>query len=231
MIAQVPYATVADVDRAVQARAQRFLEVARRAGGGPRSAALPVQDAAREASLEVAAILTRENGKTLEDAKRSAPRNPDGGSGLRHAQLDDGRIAEDVAQGIDCTVSGSRWAYAWASRRSIFPCMVPMWMYPFAIACWKRVRPEAVGKSAADTHAGHANCWLMPVCRRAYILIHGDREAVDALLSIRWCGRFRSWGRRPLRNIFTRQRRPKANACRRWAGRRITWWLCPMPTC
>ena len=53
---------------------------------------------------------------------RSAPRHPDGGSGLRHAQPDDGRFAERRgARASTAKPSASPSASASASRRSISP--------------------------------------------------------------------------------------------------------------
>ena len=74
VIAQVPYATVADVDRAVKAAHNAFLEWRD----------VPVVDRVQplykfkhlleKNSAELAAILSRENGKTLDDSKAEVRR-------------------------------------------------------------------------------------------------------------------------------------------------------------
>ena len=48
-IAEVPYADAADIDRAVRAAHRGVPQMARRAGGGPRAGAVPLQGAARKA--------------------------------------------------------------------------------------------------------------------------------------------------------------------------------------
>ena len=99
-IAQVAYASAADVDRTVELAHAAFLKwrevpVVDRVQPLYRYKALLEKHA-----NELAATLTTENGKTIDDARAEVRRvHPDGGSGLRHAQPDDGRFAERRRRG------------------------------------------------------------------------------------------------------------------------------------
>ena len=85
-IAQVAYASAADVDRTVRSPTRRS-EVARRPGSGARAAAVPLQGAAREARQRSGR--SADHGERQDHrrrARRGPPRHPDGRSGLRHAR-------------------------------------------------------------------------------------------------------------------------------------------------
>ena len=85
---------------------------------------------------EMAEAITREHGKTFDDAKGEIQRGlevVDFACGI--PQLLKGEYTEQIAKGMD----------AWTMRQALgvcagitpfnFPAMVPMWMYPVAIAC------------------------------------------------------------------------------------------------
>jgi hypothetical protein len=84
-------------------RARGVSQMARRSGGGPRAGALPLQGAARKARGDLAATLTRENGKTADDAKaevRRAIQMVEVACGMPSLMMGDS--LNDVAAGIDC---------------------------------------------------------------------------------------------------------------------------------
>ena len=57
-----------------------------------------------------------------------------------------------TSRGIDCRTIRQPIGVCVGITPFNFPAMVPMWMFPFAIACGNTFHPEAVGKSAADAH-------------------------------------------------------------------------------
>jgi malonate-semialdehyde dehydrogenase (acetylating)/methylmalonate-semialdehyde dehydrogenase len=157
-------------------------EMARRPGGGPRAAALPLQGAARKHANEVAAILTRENGKTADDAKaevRRAIQMVEVACGMPSLMMGDS--LNDVSAGIDCKTIRQPMGVCAGITPFNFPAMVPMWMYPFAIACGNTFMLKPSEKVPL-TPTRMANCCTMPASRRVFNLMHGDKEAVDALL-------------------------------------------------
>ena len=85
---------------------------------------------------ELAAIVTRENGKTLDEARGSVRR------GIQMVEVAAGapsllmgQALEDIARGIDCeSVRQPMGVFACIAPFN-FPAMVPMWFFPFAVAC------------------------------------------------------------------------------------------------
>ncbi|QQK79093.1 CoA-acylating methylmalonate-semialdehyde dehydrogenase [Salicibibacter cibi] len=135
-IATVPISTAADVDRAVEAAKEAYESWS----------LVPVPDRARymfkylqllnEHREELGEIITLENGKTLKDAHGEVQR------GIEVVELATsapnlmmGDALPQIARGID----GSVWRYPLGVVAGItpfnFPMMVPLWMFPLAIAC------------------------------------------------------------------------------------------------
>jgi len=135
-------------------------------------------------SEELAGILTREHGKVLPDARGEVTRGleiVEFACGI--PQLLKGEYSDAVGRGID----------SWSLRQPVgvcagvtpfnFPAMVPMWMFPIAIACGNTfvLKPSekdpgcpmrlAELLTEAGAPAGVLN------------VVNGDREAVDTLLT------------------------------------------------
>jgi malonate-semialdehyde dehydrogenase (acetylating)/methylmalonate-semialdehyde dehydrogenase len=183
VLAEVPFATVEDVDRAVRAAHEAFLKwrdvpVVDRVQVLYRFKALLEEHAA-----EVAAILTRENGKTADDAKmevRRAIQMVEVACGMPSLMMGDS--LNDVAREIDCKTIRQPIGVCVGITPFNFPAMVPMWMHPFAVACGNAfvlkpsekvpLTPTRIIELLGDAGlpAGVMN------------LIHGGKETVDSLL-------------------------------------------------
>ncbi len=184
VIAKVGLATPLEVDQAVAAAKAAF----------PAWSALPALRRARimfkfKELLNVhherlAALITQEHGKVLSDAMGEVTR------GLEVAeyatgipQLLKGEYTEQISRGID----------AWTMRQALgvcagitpfnFPVMVPMWMFPMAIACGNTfvLKPSERDPSA---------CLLLAELLReaglpegVFNVVQGDKVAVDAILA------------------------------------------------
>ena len=111
-----------------------------------------------------------------------------------------------------------------------FPAMVPMWMYPVAIACGNTfiLKPSERDPSAPMlawdlfTEAGFPEGVLN--------VVHGDKDAVDAILDHPDIKAVSFVGSTPIAEYVYRAEPPPASACRRWAAPRTTWSSCPTPT-
>ncbi|MGO8816996.1 MAG: CoA-acylating methylmalonate-semialdehyde dehydrogenase [Terriglobia bacterium] len=183
VIAEVPYASEADVDRAVRSAHEAFLKWRD----------VPVVDRVQvlyrfkalleEHAPEIAAILTRENGKTIEDSRmevRRAIQMVEVACGMPSLMMGDS--LNDMAREIDCKTIRQPIGVCVGITPFNFPGMVPLWMYPFAIACGNTfvlkpsekvpLTPTRVIELLAEAGlpAGVLN------------LIHGGKETVDALL-------------------------------------------------
>ncbi|AKL83781.1 MmsA [Bacillus atrophaeus UCMB-5137] len=136
IIAYVPLSTRADVDRAVQA-AQHAYQTWSLVPVPNRSRLLyKYLQLLQEQKEQLAEIITMENGKTLKDARGEVQR------GIEVVELATatptlmmGESLPGIANGID----GSIWRYPLGVVAGItpfnFPMMVPLWMFPLAIAC------------------------------------------------------------------------------------------------
>jgi malonate-semialdehyde dehydrogenase (acetylating) / methylmalonate-semialdehyde dehydrogenase len=182
-IAEAPYATEADIDRAVRTAHAAYLQwrevpVVDRVQVLYRYKALLEKHAA-----EVAAILTRENGKTAEDAKaevRRAIQMVEVACGMPSLMMGDS--LNDVARDIDCKTIRQPIGVCAGITPFNFPAMVPTWMYPFAIACGNSfvLKPsEKVPMTPARAIELLHEAGLPPGVLN---LVHGDKTAVDALL-------------------------------------------------
>jgi malonate-semialdehyde dehydrogenase (acetylating)/methylmalonate-semialdehyde dehydrogenase len=182
-IAQVAYASAADVDRTVQAAHAAYLKwrevpVVERVQPFYRYKALLEKHA-----NELAATLTAENGKTTDDARmevRRAIQMVEVACGMPSLMLGDS--LNDVSSGIDSHTIRQPIGVCVGISPFNFPAMVPMWMWPFAIACGNTfvLKPsEKVPMTPAMATALLNDAGLPD---GVFNLIHGDKSAVDALL-------------------------------------------------
>ncbi len=131
----------------------------------------------------IARIVTEEHGKTLADAGGSVQRGievVEFATGAPH--LLKGERAEDVGKGVDCHSVPQPLGVCAGITPFNFPVMVPLWMFPVAIACGNTfvLKPSEKVPSAAMKMAELLlEAGLPPGVLN---VVHGDREAVDAIL-------------------------------------------------
>ncbi len=133
---------------------------------------------------ELAALVTREHGKTLAEARAEVNR------GIEVVEFACGipsLIAGDVLPNIAVDVDAEAVRYPVGVCVGItpynFPSMVPLWMFPVAITCGnafvlkpsEKVPLSAVRLGELLTEAGLPD--------GVFSIVHGDRECVDALLN------------------------------------------------
>jgi malonate-semialdehyde dehydrogenase (acetylating)/methylmalonate-semialdehyde dehydrogenase len=183
VLAEVPLATAADVDHAVDAAHAGYLKW-RDVPVVDRVQVLYRYKALLEAHhLDLAAMLTAENGKTLDDAKAEVRRGiqmVEVACGMPSLMMGDS--LNDVAAGIDCKTIRQPLGVCVGVTPFNFPAMVPMWMYPFAIACGNAFilkpseRVPLTPSFAVDLlHEAGLPAGVMT-------LLHGDKMAVDTML-------------------------------------------------
>jgi malonate-semialdehyde dehydrogenase (acetylating)/methylmalonate-semialdehyde dehydrogenase len=181
--AHVAMGTASDVDAAVAAASAAF----------PAWAATPPLARARvlfrylqlcqQHVDEFAAMVTREHGKTFSDAQGEVARGievVEFACGI--PQLLKGEFTDQIARGID----------AWSMRQPLgvvagitpfnFPVMVPMWMFPIALACGNTfiLKPSERDPSASLLHARLLKEAGLP--DGVFNVVQGDKVVVDALL-------------------------------------------------
>jgi malonate-semialdehyde dehydrogenase (acetylating)/methylmalonate-semialdehyde dehydrogenase len=183
VLAEIPYATAEDVDRTVRAAHEAFLSwrdvpAVDRAQPLYRFKALLERHAG-----EVAAVLTSENGKTADDAKAEVRRGiqmVEVACGMPSLMMGDS--LNDVAKDIDCKTIRQPIGVCAGITPFNFPAMVPLWMYPFAIACGNTfvLKPSEKVPLTPTRVAEFLDDAGLP--RGVMNLAHGDKVAVDALL-------------------------------------------------
>ncbi|AUH52083.1 methylmalonate-semialdehyde dehydrogenase (CoA acylating) [Chromobacterium sp. ATCC 53434] len=183
-IAEVQLADAATVARAVAAAqaafpAWRDTPPARRAQVLFRFKQLLEQ---REA--EIVPLISREHGKTLEDAAGELKR---GIENVEYAcaapELLKGEYSRNAGPNIDAWSDFQPLGVVAGITPFNFPAMVPLWMYPLAIACGNTfiLKPSERDPSSTLLIARLLHEAGLP--RGVLNVVHGDKEAVDALLA------------------------------------------------
>ena len=129
-------ATAKDVDHAVETAATAF-EGWRDTSLTARSRILfAFRELADRHRDDLARLITAEHGKVLEDARGEVARGievVEFACGIPH--LLKGEFSEDVSTGVDASSIRQPLGVVAGITPFNFPVMVPMWMYPVAIAC------------------------------------------------------------------------------------------------
>jgi malonate-semialdehyde dehydrogenase (acetylating) / methylmalonate-semialdehyde dehydrogenase len=182
--ARVPFCNEADVDAAVKAAQAAF--PAWRDTPPLRRARILMKyreliDAHRD---ELAALITAEHGKTLADAGGSVQRGlevVEFAMGIPH--LMKGEHSEEVGTGVDCHSLRQPIGVCAGITPFNFPAMVPLWMYPVAIACGNTfvLKPSEKVPSTAMRLAELFKEAGLP--DGVFNVVHGDKQAVDAILN------------------------------------------------
>jgi len=183
-LATLPWAGAAEVNRAAKAAHAAWLEWRE----------VPVVDRVQplyrfKALLEkyvrdVATILTHENGKTFDDAMTEVKRGVqmvEVACGMPSLMMGDS--LNDVAKGIDCRTIRQPIGVCAGITPFNFPAMVPLWMYPFAIAAGNTflLKPS---ERVPMTPTRVVELLLEAGLPANVIqLVHGGREVVEALLA------------------------------------------------
>ena len=132
---------------------------------------------------ELAEIITSEHGKVLSDALGEITRGQEVvefACGLGH--LLKGGFSEQVSAGVDVHSVRQPLGVVGIISPFNFPAMVPMWFFPIALAAGNTVilKPSEKDPSAANFIAALLKEAGLP--DGVFNVVHGDKEAVDALL-------------------------------------------------
>lgn len=134
--------------------------------------------------VEMAAMITREHGKVAADALGEVTRGlevVEFACGL--PQLLKGEFSENVSTDVDSYSIRQPLGVVAGITPFNFPAMVPMWMYPLAIACGNAfiLKPSEKDPSAANFSAKLLAEAGLP--DGVFSVVHGDKVAVDAILT------------------------------------------------
>ncbi len=129
------------------------------------------------------ATLTTENGKTIDDARAEVRRSiqmVEVACGMPSLMMGDS--LNDVSSGIDSHTIRQPLGVCAGITPFNFPSMVPMWMWPFAIAAGNAFILKPSEKVPMTPTLAAKLLHEAGVPAGVFNLIHGDKVAVDALL-------------------------------------------------
>ena len=180
---RVVLGTRADVEAAVEAATRALPGWA---GATPLARArvmFRIRDLLEARAKELAAIITAEHGKVLSDA---------GGEVVRGMEVVEfacgipdllkGDFTDQVGRGVDSYSLRQPLGVVAGITPFNFPAMVPLWMAPLALACGNTfiLKPSERDPSASLFLADLFRDAGLP--EGAFNVVHGDKEAVDAIL-------------------------------------------------
>ncbi|HEX6579194.1 MAG TPA: CoA-acylating methylmalonate-semialdehyde dehydrogenase [Jiangellaceae bacterium] len=182
--AEVDYASPGVVDEAVAA-ASRAFDTWRSSSLSQRTKVLfAFRELVAARSGELAELITAEHGKVLDDAAGEVQRGlevVEFACGM--PQLLKGGFSENVSTRVDSYSLRQPLGVVAVISPFNFPAMVPMWFFPIAIACGNTVvlKPSEKDPSASVLMAELWGQAGLP--GGVFNVVHGDKIAVDRLLS------------------------------------------------
>lgn len=171
------------VDHAVHTAQQTFLEWRATPPAKRARIMFKFKHLLEEHADEICSVITQEHGKTSADARGELQR---GIEVVEYAcgipELLKGEHTPSVGTNIDSWSQFQPLGVAAGITPFNFPAMVPMWMYPIALACGNTfvLKPSELDPSASMFCAQLLQEAGLP--GGAFNVVNGDREAVDALL-------------------------------------------------
>jgi malonate-semialdehyde dehydrogenase (acetylating) / methylmalonate-semialdehyde dehydrogenase len=182
--ASVKLASTSDVNKAVESAQKAFEGWANKPPLQRARVMFKFKELIEKNSDELTKFIVSEHGKVYEDAKGSLTR---GLEVVEYAcgipQILKGEFTENVGTNVD----------SWSIRQPLgvcagitpfnFPAMVPMWMFPMAIACGNTfiLKPSEKDPSCSMRLAELFLEAGLP--EGVFNIVNGDKEAVDALIS------------------------------------------------
>jgi malonate-semialdehyde dehydrogenase (acetylating)/methylmalonate-semialdehyde dehydrogenase len=181
---RVPLATTAEVDAAVVTALAAFSDWSATSALRRARVMFKFKALLDENMDAMAEMITAEHGKVHSDAVGSITRGlevVEFACGIPH--LLKGAFSDNVATGVDMYSMRQPLGVCAGITPFNFPAMVPMWMFPVSIACGNTfiLKPSERDPSAANFMAELLTEAGLPA--GVFNVVHGDKEAVDAILN------------------------------------------------
>jgi len=206
VLAAAPLSSARDVDAAVRAAAEAFPAWRRTPAGDRIQPLFRLKTLLDTHFTDLAQVVTRECGKTLGESEgelRRGIENVEVAAGIPSLMM--GSNLEDIAPGIDELMIRQPLGVVGVVTPFNFPGMIPLWFMPYAVACGNTV----VLKPSEKTPMTMAR--VMQLVEEAGFppgvvnLVHGGKEAVDALLDHRVVRAISFVGSTPVaRHVYSR---------------------------
>jgi malonate-semialdehyde dehydrogenase (acetylating)/methylmalonate-semialdehyde dehydrogenase len=132
---------------------------------------------------DYARLLTAEHGKVLDDARGEVQRGLEVIEfACNIAHLLKGEYSEQVSTGVDTFTIRQPLGVVAGITPFNFPAMVPMWMYPLAIACGNTFVLKPSEKDPSPSLLAAEMLAEAGLPDGVFNVVNGDKEAVDAIL-------------------------------------------------
>ena len=181
---EVAMATSDVVDKAVQVAVSAFETWRHSPLTKRQNIMFSFREIVAERRLELAETLTSEHGKTVDDALGEVQRGLEVIEfACNIAHLLKGDFSAQVSTGVDTYTLRQPLGVVAGITPFNFPTMVPMWMYPIAIATGNTfiLKPSEKDPSTSQLVAEMLSEAGLP--NGVFNVVHGDKEAVDALIT------------------------------------------------
>jgi malonate-semialdehyde dehydrogenase (acetylating)/methylmalonate-semialdehyde dehydrogenase len=181
--ARVPLASKADTEAAIAAAQAAFPAWAAVTPLNRARVLFKFKQLVERDADAIAMAITREHGKVFSDAKGELTRGlevVEFACGIPH--LLKGEHSTSVGSGVDSWSEFAALGVCAGVTPFNFPCMVPMWMFPIAIACGNTfvLKPSERDPTPPSMLARLLTEAGLP--DGVFNVVHGDKEAVDAIL-------------------------------------------------
>jgi len=183
VIAKVPFATTDEVNKIVETAAAALPDWANKPAVDRSHVMFKFRELLVAHADEIARCVTREHGKTLPESRASVQRGievVEFACGVPSLIM--GQTMQNIAREVDCETIRHPVGVCAGITPFNFPAMVPLWMYPIAIACGNTfiLKPSEkvpltavmIGKLLQESGLPDG----------VFNIVHGDKECVDALL-------------------------------------------------
>ena len=182
--ARVPLASAAELQKALDAAREAFPGWAMTTPLRRARVLSRFRDLLENNTDELAGLITAEHGKVLSDARGEITRGVEVvefACGIPH--LLKGEITENVGTHVDSYALRQPLGITAGITPFNFPVMVPMWMFPVALACGNAfiLKPSERTPSASIMLAELLKEAGLP--DGVFSVVHGDKEVVDAILA------------------------------------------------
>ena len=183
VIDQVPLASSSEVDSAVAAAKAALPAWADTPAAKRAQVMFNFRQLLHDNLEELATLISSQHGKTLDDAKGEVARGlevVEFACGIPHALK--GEYSPQVAGGVDVFSMRQPVGVVAGITPFNFPAMVPMWMFPMALACGNTfiLKPSERDPGAPMMMARLLSEAGLPA--GGFNVVNGDKESVDALL-------------------------------------------------
>ena len=183
VLCQAPCATDKEINKAINSAKTAFRDWKETPPPERSRIMMKYQELLKLNQNDIAKILSKENGKTLEDAKGDVWRGIEVVEQAANiTPLLMGETVENVAREIDSYSYTQPLGVCLGITPFNFPAMIPLWMFPMAIACGNTfiLKPS---EQDPKTSNKLAELFLEAGAPKGLLqVIHGDKKQVDLLI-------------------------------------------------